>query len=702
MKYFSIQEFEYSATAKAKGIDNSIPENIKQDIIMLIENILDPLVDAWGSEIIISSGYRGLLLNKVIGGSNTSAHTVGGAADLVPKNGRISEFKQFVMDWLKNNNILFDQYINEIKTNSEWVHIGIKNHSGQQRKQYMLYKNGKYTSINPITYKVNNQQQQQKQTNNSTTSSTNTQNNKNDLLTGTSIYYDKSIDYNAIKSNDIFVKNNDGTPTETTININGQIITKFQIDDSYLNDPNYEEDTIDNLQDINELPKEPDDTLTNILTDISGTSENVKGITINKDGTIIANKTRTIKQIVILFQQWKELVQTLKISIQNISKTTQKGTLESNGTTTINAQVYIKAAFDKYGHAFRDGMTCPVCGKTVKYLPPGGYCSVECALTDAKNKAMSFLRQPNEKYKEEIEIIYEITAILDLTSLIINALTMIPDILKDLLTLPDEWKEYIINEIALGFSELQVCAQELMIKKNKKIIKLLKPIKKGVAKKVTLKIASAVLAIQNAMDEASKVFNNLYSKVMLALQPLTTVGGLAINAESFALAATPRSFLSPMPYTCPDAKKVFINLPGGSGMQSITLAKPLMPSGLETIDFSSLDAIIQSCFPPLLPTDYYLEPELFEIRYLFSDQSDLVFQIRQQLEDFLSGGPDYIPKFENLLPVKKFTNISIAGQTIIPEMWLPNIGYIWFVLGLLDAWAPHSQALVGSVINPAI
>jgi hypothetical protein len=45
-------------------------------------------------------------------------------------------------------------------------------------------------------------------------------------------------------------------------------------------------------------------------------------------------------------------------------------------------------------------MTCPVCGKKVKYLGMGGYCSTECVLTDAKNKVMSYLLAPNKKYKD--------------------------------------------------------------------------------------------------------------------------------------------------------------------------------------------------------------------------------------------------------------------------------------------------------------
>jgi len=83
-----------------------------------------------------------------------------------------------------------------------------------------------------------------------------------------------------------------------------------------------------------------------------------------------------------------------------------------------------------------------------------------------------------------------------------------------------------------------------------------------------------------------------YTTVMNTLTPLLSTGA-SIDAESFAWCCTPRSFISPMPYTCPDAGKLFVNLPGGSGLPKIELIKPLMPSGLCTINFAAIDAIIQ-------------------------------------------------------------------------------------------------------------
>lgn len=146
-EHFSLEELTHSDTAVKKGIDNTPSDEIISHLKELAEKILEPLRVAWGSGIKINSGYRGPALNKAIGGSNTSAHSIGYAADLYPSNGKIAEFKSFVMKWLKNNNIAFDQYINEFSGTSQWVHIGLYNRSMQQRKQYLKYKNGIYSKI---------------------------------------------------------------------------------------------------------------------------------------------------------------------------------------------------------------------------------------------------------------------------------------------------------------------------------------------------------------------------------------------------------------------------------------------------------------------------------------------------------------------------------------------------------------------------
>ena len=139
MRYFTIDELCHSDTAIALGIDNTPNSEIKSHLVQLIEELLDPLRDAWGSAIKVTSGYRCAKLNRALKGSSpTSAHLIGFASDLIPVNGDISGFKRFVVRWLKENNIKFDQCICETNgKGSQWVHIALYNLSMQQRKQIL-------------------------------------------------------------------------------------------------------------------------------------------------------------------------------------------------------------------------------------------------------------------------------------------------------------------------------------------------------------------------------------------------------------------------------------------------------------------------------------------------------------------------------------------------------------------------------------
>ena len=146
-KYFSFKELTKSTTAVRLGIDN-IPtdENIKNNINELID-VLDSIRERWTklceenewgtAVIIVNSGYRCDALNKAVGGSKTSAHNIGSAADIEPKNQKNKEFLKMVEQHLKENEIPFDQLINEYPDKNgkpSWIHIGLKNREGKQRR----------------------------------------------------------------------------------------------------------------------------------------------------------------------------------------------------------------------------------------------------------------------------------------------------------------------------------------------------------------------------------------------------------------------------------------------------------------------------------------------------------------------------------------------------------------------------------------
>ena len=147
MIYFTITELCYSDVAKNKGIDNSPTTAVRANLVALIETLLDPLREAWKSPIKVTSGYRCGVINRAVGGSTTSAHLYGCAADIVPLNGKIAEFKAFCRKYFDVRRHLYDQVILEDNGKSEWVHIGLKTKDGRKRGQLMEYKNNRYTYL---------------------------------------------------------------------------------------------------------------------------------------------------------------------------------------------------------------------------------------------------------------------------------------------------------------------------------------------------------------------------------------------------------------------------------------------------------------------------------------------------------------------------------------------------------------------------
>ena len=80
---FKFSEFTKSDTASRLHINNAIRDwDVRDNIKALVEDILQPLRDAWGGPLFINSGYRCPELNKAVGGVATSQHTKGQACDV--------------------------------------------------------------------------------------------------------------------------------------------------------------------------------------------------------------------------------------------------------------------------------------------------------------------------------------------------------------------------------------------------------------------------------------------------------------------------------------------------------------------------------------------------------------------------------------------------------------------------------------------
>ena len=117
-QHFWLSEFLRSDTALRRGIDN-VP---KAGELANIRNVLAPgmvrVRNLLRTPVLITSGYRSEALNAAVGGSKSSQHLQGLAADFIsPDFGTPRKIAQMLME--RSTEIRFDQLIWE----GQWVHI---------------------------------------------------------------------------------------------------------------------------------------------------------------------------------------------------------------------------------------------------------------------------------------------------------------------------------------------------------------------------------------------------------------------------------------------------------------------------------------------------------------------------------------------------------------------------------------------------
>lgn len=133
--HVTLKEFQASGIATLRNLNNEMNESQIASAKLLCENVFEPLRIYLNRPIEISSGFRSVQVNKMIGGASTSQHTKGEAMDLqISSNGF-----NFIKDKLD-----FDQLIWEFGNdeNPSWVHVS---YSSKNRKQVLKAskKNGK-------------------------------------------------------------------------------------------------------------------------------------------------------------------------------------------------------------------------------------------------------------------------------------------------------------------------------------------------------------------------------------------------------------------------------------------------------------------------------------------------------------------------------------------------------------------------------
>ena len=129
-KHFTLEEFTKSQDGQRLDIDNTPNEEDIENMKLLCENVLEIVRENLGP-VHVNSGFRGVALNKAVGGMATSQHCRGQAADIeIPgvANGDLAK-------WIEKN-CNYDQLILECYTSgvptSGWVHVSYKSSNRKQ------------------------------------------------------------------------------------------------------------------------------------------------------------------------------------------------------------------------------------------------------------------------------------------------------------------------------------------------------------------------------------------------------------------------------------------------------------------------------------------------------------------------------------------------------------------------------------------
>jgi hypothetical protein len=136
---FTLAELTVSETAERHGIDNTpTPEHLEN--LQRLAEFLETVKTALGGKpVMINSAYRGPAVNEKVGGSKSSQHMVGCAADIrIPGMNPDQVCRAIIAADLP-----FDQLIREFydpaKAAGGWTHVSVTNTPGSTpRKQALI------------------------------------------------------------------------------------------------------------------------------------------------------------------------------------------------------------------------------------------------------------------------------------------------------------------------------------------------------------------------------------------------------------------------------------------------------------------------------------------------------------------------------------------------------------------------------------
>lgn len=134
-KHFTLEELLITKHTDLKSFQNEQVKPYLNNLYILCNFILEPIRCYYNAPVTVTSGFRGKALNERVGGSKTSQHCYGEAADILVKGKTVDEVFN---DISKGKiNISYRQLIKEKIEGKFWNHIAIVKIPFDDRDKYM-------------------------------------------------------------------------------------------------------------------------------------------------------------------------------------------------------------------------------------------------------------------------------------------------------------------------------------------------------------------------------------------------------------------------------------------------------------------------------------------------------------------------------------------------------------------------------------
>jgi zinc D-Ala-D-Ala carboxypeptidase len=131
---FSLHELTKSETAVRNDMDNTPGAAEIANLTELAGKVLQPIRDHYAKGVHINSGFRHPDVNAKVGGSRTSDHCKGQAADIEIPGVPNAELAEWIKDNLEFRQLILEFYTPGIP-DSGWVHVSFVD--GDNKKQVM-------------------------------------------------------------------------------------------------------------------------------------------------------------------------------------------------------------------------------------------------------------------------------------------------------------------------------------------------------------------------------------------------------------------------------------------------------------------------------------------------------------------------------------------------------------------------------------